>query len=274
MRQRIIALILLLTFAAGGVFYLFFKKDLPKVPIDNSATIAAPVALRANILNVYPHDTAAFTQGLQWFNGFLYEGTGQFEQSSLRKVELATGKVLQKTELGKAFFGEGITILNDKIYQLTWQNHIGFVYNLKDFKQLKTFDVPTEGWGITNNGKQLIISDGTNYLYYYDTATLKETSRISVQDNNGLLSNINELEWIDGYVFANIWSTNYIVKIDPVSGHVIAKADLTEQMQSTLPKGFYWQYEKVLNGIAYDTAAKKIYITGKYWPNLFEVRFD
>ena len=272
MRQRIIALILLLVFAAGGVFYLFFKKDTPPVVVDNSNSIAPPVSMQTTILNTYPHDTASFTQGLQVVDGFLYESTGNIGTSYIRKIELASGKVLKQINLSNEYFGEGITVLNGKIYQLTWQNHIGFVYNLADIKQEKSFDVPHEGWGITNDGKNLFISDGTNTIHVYDPNTLKEINRISVQDNNGLLSNLNELEWIDGLIYANVWQTNYILKIDPSTGNVVGKADLTTQIQTALP-GFDWELN-VLNGIAFDLATKKIFITGKNWPKLFEVRFN
>lgn len=271
MRQRVIAFILLIIFAAGGVFY-FFKKD-PTPPVDiNTNTMASPVTLPVTFINSYIHDTASFTQGFQIVDGYLYESTGNLGTSYIRKLELTTGKVLQQKDLDKKYFGEGITVLNGKIYQLTWQDKIGFIYNMAGLKQEKSFDVPHEGWGITNDGKQLIISDGTNIIRFYDPGTLKETSRISVQDNNGMLSNINELEWIDGYIYANVWQTNYILKIDPSNGNVVAKADLTQQIETALP-GFDWE-NNVLNGIAYDPATKKIYVTGKNWPKLFEVKFN
>ncbi|RTL60706.1 MAG: glutaminyl-peptide cyclotransferase [Sphingobacteriales bacterium] len=273
MRQRVIALILLLVFAAGGVFYfLSSNKDHTTDPDSKTNnTIAAPTALQVSFVNSFPHDTSAFTEGLQYIDGVLYESTGNKGSSTLRKVDLATGKVIKNLKLKDDYFGEGVTVLGDTIYQLTWQNHVGFVYKKGDFSLIKTFDIPFEGWGMTTDGKNLYISDGTNTIHIYDPHTLKEINRISVQDNNGMLSNVNELEWIDGYIYSNVWQTNYILKIDPATGNVVGKADLTQQIQAALP-GFDWQ-TNVLNGIAYDAAGKKIYITGKNWPKLFEVKF-
>ncbi|MBI1780351.1 MAG: glutaminyl-peptide cyclotransferase [Sphingobacteriales bacterium] len=275
MRQRTIALILLLVFAAGGIFYFISnnKPLTPPEPISNA--VAAPTAFQVSFVNSYPHDTAAFTEGLQYIDGVLYESTGNKDnmpQSTLRKVDLISGKVIKNLKLKDEYFGEGVTVLGDTIYQLTWQNHVGFVYKKADFSLIKTFDVPFEGWGMTTDGKQLYISDGTNIIHVYDPHTLKEVNRISVQDNNGMLSNVNELEWIDGYIYSNVWQTNYILKIDPATGNVVGKTDLTQQIQVALPN-FDWQ-TNVLNGIAYDAATKKIYITGKNWPKLFEVRFN
>jgi glutamine cyclotransferase len=274
MRQRTIALILLLVFAAGGVFYFISSKRKPDNPDINtpSSTIAAPSVFQVNFVNSFSHDTAAFTEGLQYIDGVLYESTGNKGSSTLRKVDLTTGKVIKTLKLKDNYFGEGVTVLGDTIYQLTWQDHVGFVYKKQDFSLIKTFNFPFEGWGMTTDGKQLYISDGTNIIHVYDPHTLKEVNRISVQDNNGMLSNVNELEWIDGFIYSNVWQTNYILKIDPATGNVIGKADLTQQIEASLP-GFDWQ-TNVLNGIAYDATTKKIYITGKNWPKLFEVRFN
>ncbi|HET9057021.1 MAG TPA: glutaminyl-peptide cyclotransferase [Chitinophagaceae bacterium] len=270
MRQRIIALILLLVFTAGGIFYFISK--------NNSSTYVAPttpvpVYMQVNIVNSFPHDTSAFTEGLFIQDSILYESTGQKGRSSLRKVELSTGKILKKIDLDAAYFGEGISMLNGKIYQMTYQEHTVFVYDAKNFSLLKKFDLATEGWGMTTDGKNLIVSDGTNFLYYYDPETFKEIKKVSVQDNNGLLTNINELEWIDGYIYSNVWQTNYILKINPDTGLVVAKADVTQQIQAVLPTGFDLEMD-VLNGIAYDKDTKKIYITGKNWPKLLEVTFN
>lgn len=272
MRQRIIALILLLVFAAGGIFYFILNKK-TSIPDPPVAVIPAAVSMQVSIINSFPHDTAAFTEGLQYIDGFLYESTGMEGKSTLSKIDLPTGKIIKKLKLKDEYFGEGLTVLGDKIFQLTYKNQIGFVYNREDFSLIKTFALPFEGWGMTTDGKQLIISDGTNIIHFYDPATLKEVSRISVQDNNGMLSNVNELEWIDGFIYSNVYLTNYILKIDSKTGLVVAKADITQQIKSALPAEFDSD-NNVLNGIAYDAAKKKIYITGKKWPKLFEVSFN
>lgn len=271
MRQRVIALLFLLVFAAGGIFYFLSVKPGDKpAATDNTSSIAAPAPLQINIVNNFPHDTSSFTEGLQYIDGYLYESTGLNGQSYLKKVELNTGKTVKSIKLKDDYFGEGLTVLGDKIYQLTYTQKTGFVYNKSDFSLIKTFSYPFEGWGMTTDGHQLIISDGSNTIHFYDPNTLTEVSHISVQDNNGLLSNVNELEWIDGYIYANVWQTHYILKIDPKTGIVVGKADLSTLLKTVLPPDFDAD-QNVMNGIAYDAAAKKIYITGKNWPKLFEI---
>ena len=272
MRQRIIALILLLVFAAGGVFY-FYSKNTPAIPDAPSSVTPAPALMQVSNINSFPHDTAAFTEGLQFIDGFLYESTGEKGTSYLKKIDLPTGKTVKSLKLKDEYFGEGVTVLGNKIYQLTYQEHTGFVYKRDDFSLIKTFSFPFEGWGMTTDGKQLIMSDGSNIIHFYDPNTLTETSRISVQDNNGMLSNVNELEWIDNYIYSNVWQTHYILKIDPKTGLVVAKADISDAIKAALPQGFDSDMN-VLNGIAYDAATKKIYITGKNWPKLFEIKFN
>lgn len=272
MRQRIIALILLLVFAAGGILYFLSTKKNNDNIVTTGSSIAAPANFQVILVNSFQHDTAAFTEGLQYADGALYESTGLEGQSTLRKVDLATGKIIKTLKLDDKYFGEGLTVLGNKIYQLTYQTHIGFVYNKADFSLTKNFDIPFEGWGMTTDGKQLYMSDGSNIIHVFDTASLKEVNRISVQDNNGMLSNVNELEWVDGYIYSNVWQTNYILKIDPSTGIVVGKSDITQQIQAALP-GFDWQ-TNVLNGIAYDAATKKMYITGKNWPKLFEIKIN
>jgi glutaminyl-peptide cyclotransferase len=227
---------------------------------------AKPVEYSYKIVNTYPHDPNAFTQGLLWQNGFLYEGTGLEGHSSLRKVDLKTGKILQNYNLPARYFGEGITIFNDVIVQLTYKSQIGFVYDKQTFKLLNQFSYPTEGWGLTSNGKQLIASDGTNTLYYLDPKTFKILSHTNVTDNGRPVFLINELEYIRGSIYANIWQSNEIVIISPDSGKVIGRIDLSGLLSSQ-------QREKadVLNGIAYDAENKRLFITGKFWPNLFEI---
>ena|SRR5688572_4353974 len=229
----------------------------------------APKQISYSILNTYPHDTSSFTQGLIIYNGELYEGTGLNGKSKLMKIDLKTGKPLQKIDLDPKFFGEGVTILRDTVYQLTWQQKIVFVYSLKDFKKIKEFHFGTEGWGLTNDGRELIVSDGTSNLYYYDPSTFRQLRMQTVTEGGTLSFNINELEFIDGYIYANQLNAPYLLKIDPASGSVVAKVDLTEMWKRV--KAIDPQAD-VPNGIAYDSASKKMYVTGKLWPELYEIQ--
>ena len=235
--------------------------------------LPAPVSIQYTIIAQHPHDTSAYTQGLQVFNGKLYEGTGDFETSSLRISDWKTGVVEKKHIMGsKKVFGEGINIFKNKIYQLTWQSHIVYVYELNNIdKPVKTFNWPNEGWGITNNGSELIISDGSANLYFVNPADFKVKNTIAVVDNSGPIDNINELEFIDGFVYANVYQTDDILKIDPESGHVVGKMTFTNLLQ---PSDYIAGRTDVLNGIAYDSASKTMLITGKRWPKLFEVKLN
>jgi len=235
-------------------------------------TIAPPANISYNILATYPHDTASFTQGLQWINDTLYEGTGLEGQSRLMRVDLKSGKAIKSISLDPAVFGEGITILNGKIYELTWQNHKVYVYDEKTFQKIKEFNWEHEGWGITNNGKDLIVSTGSSNLYFVDPETFKEKNVVGVVDNNGPVGNLNELEYVDGVVYANIYLTDYIVKIDPSNGHIIGKLNLSGLLQNS-GKTYNPETTDVLNGIAYNANKKTFYITGKKWPVLFEMKF-
>jgi glutamine cyclotransferase len=250
------------------------------VKVDNG--VPPPQNLTVNPVEIYPHDTSSFTEGLQVYDGKLYEGAGDFENSSLRIEDIKTGKVLQKHNMGTPdIFGEGVNVFKGKIYQLTWQNHIVYVYNENDIsKPIKTFSWPYEGWGMTNDGTNLIISDGqkNGYLYYVNPDNFTVVKTITVQDNNGPVTNLNELEYIDGYIYANVWMTDNIVKINSANGNVVATINCEGLLQKADPADFndpHFDHEaNVLNGIAYDSAAKKIYITGKRWPKLFEVTFN
>ena len=240
---------------------------------DSDLTInpAVPKSMTYSIVKTYPHDTSSFTEGLQIYNGDLYEGTGDRGRSRLLKLDLKTGKVLHAAPLTDNFFGEGITILRDTVYQLTYQEKTGFVYTLKDFKKIREFKFDTEGWGMTTDGKDLIVSDGTSNLYYYEPSTFRLLRTQSVTEGGTLAFNINELEYIDGYIYANKWQYPYILKIDPATGVVVARADLTNltnRIKERYPEADF------LNGIAYDAATKKIYITGKKWPELYEIQFS
>lgn len=229
----------------------------------------APKAISYSIVKTYPHDTSSFTQGLIHYKGELYEGTGEYGKSNLLKVNLEDGKIQQKIPLDTKFFGEGVTILNDTIYQLTWQENVVFAYTLKDFKKVKEFKIGTQGWGITTNGQELIVSDGTSNLYYYNPSTFQLLRSQSITEGGSLSYNLNELEYIDGFVYANQWQQPYILKIDPGSGTIVGKIDLSNVWSRVKAKD---PQADVPNGIAYDTASKKIYITGKKWPELYEIQ--
>ncbi len=228
----------------------------------------APVA-GYKIVKTYPHDRQAFTQGLQYVDGFLYEGTGQNGQSGIRKVELETGKVLQVQPLDAKYFGEGITVWNDTIVQLTWQSEIGFVYDKATFKQRKTFTYTGEGWGLTHDGKRLIMSDGDarGALRFFDPATLKETGRLVVRDGGRPVAALNELEFVRGDVLANVWQTHRIARISMKTGAVTQWIDLSGLLDPNEAAG-----TDVLNGIAYDAAGDRLFVTGKWWPKLFEIK--
>jgi glutamine cyclotransferase len=219
------------------------------------------------IINTYPHDRSAFTQGLIYENGFLYEGTGLYQRSTVRRVELETGNVVQLYEMPEQYFGEGITIFEDRIIQLTWRAKEGFVYDKESFELLINFNYPTEGWGITHDGKQLIMSDGTANLYFLDPETFVETGRIQVSDADGPVSRLNELEYINGEIFANIWQSNRIARISPYTGEVVSWIDLRGLLSPEDKTGAV----DVLNGIAYDEAGARLFVTGKLWPKLFEI---
>ena len=245
---------------------------------DNNAsisanTIALPVNINYNIIASYPHDTASYTQGLIWQNNSLFEGTGLEGQSKLMKIDIKNGKAVQSISLDPTVFGEGITILNDKIYELTWVSHVVYVYDAKTFKKIKEFAWDHEGWGVTHNGKELIVSTGDSNLYFVDPETFKLLRIVGVTDNNGPVGNLNELEYVGGYVYSNVYLTDMIVKIDPSNGHVIGKLDLTGLLEKS-GKQVNKQEGYVLNGIAYDSAKNSLYITGKKWPLLYEMKVN
>ncbi len=223
------------------------------------------------IIKEYPHDRYAYTQGLEFHDGVLYESTGERGQSTLRKVNLTDGKVLQKIALDDKYFGEGITILNDKIYQLTWQSGIGFVYDKATFKQEKTFNYKysTEGWGLCNDGANIYKSDGTNAIWTLDPNTLEEKSMISVATDAAIVPRLNELEWVDGKIYANVYQKDAMVVVDPKTGTV----EKVLNMQGLKAKVLQHNQLDVLNGIAYNPENKHFYITGKNWSKLFEVEF-
>lgn len=231
-----------------------------------TAQDAAPV-YSYKVVAEYPHAPDAFTQGLQYVDGVLYEGTGLNGRSSLRRVALETGEVLQSVPLDDADFGEGIVVVGDRIVQLTWESRVGYIYDRQSFARIGEFNYPTEGWGITYDGEQLIMSDGTSTLYRRDAQTLAEIGRIEVTDQGMPVVRLNELEMIKGEIWANIWQTNRIARIDPATGVVVGWIDLT----GLLSADDLTQPVDVLNGIAYDAGADRIFVTGKWWPKLFEI---
>lgn len=228
-----------------------------------------PVQISYQVLNVYPHDIHAYTQGLIYENGYLYEGTGQNNESSLRKVDIKTGEPLRILNLPGEIFGEGITIFGDKIYQLTYKSQVGFVYDKESFERLqKVYYENKEGWGLTQDGTQLIMSDGSNMIYFMDPEYFTEIGRLEVYDENGPVERLNELEYIDGKIYANIYGSDMIVIIDPGSGIVIATANFS----GILPEKDKHSRIDVFNGIAFNPDHQSIYVTGKYWPKLFEIK--
>lgn len=229
---------------------------------------AIPV-LGYQIVNVYPHSSLAFTQGLVYDEGVLYEGTGLYGRSSLRRVDLETGRVLQQTHLDRTLFGEGVALWKDRIIQLTWQSGLGLVYGKENLTGICNFSYQTEGWGITSDNKNLIMSDGTDILHILDPESFAEKGQILVTANGTPLKGLNELEYIKGQIYANVWPTNWIVIISPESGEVKGKIDLQGILQENDIQG---HKVDVLNGIAYDAREDRLFVTGKLWPKLFEIK--
>jgi len=222
------------------------------------------------IVKVLPHNIEHFTEGLEIRNGFLYESTGQEGTSSIYKIDLSNLKVIKENKLDDKYFGEGITILNGKLYQLTYKTQIGFVRDMNTLELIKTFTYKNaQGWGFTNDGKYLIMGDGTEYLTYLDPETLAEVKKIQVCNQKGVVANLNELEYINGEIWANVWMTDTIVRIDPKTGKIVAEIDLKGLLASNISN--QKNQADVLNGIAYDHEKNKIYVTGKFWPKIFEI---
>lgn len=219
---------------------------------------------------IFPHDNKAFTQGLTVADGRLFESTGQ-AGSWIAEVDIATGNQDKKVVLDKKYFGEGIAIFNRKIYQLTWQNHIGFIYDLRSFKKIGEFKYDYEGWGITYDDKNLLVSDGTSKIRFLDTLTLKSIKEIIVKEEGEPVDKINELEFINGFIFANQWQSNYILKIDPTTGLVVGRMDLSQLAEKIYP---FNPSADVLNGIAYEKKSESLLVTGKLWPALFVLKIE
>jgi glutamine cyclotransferase len=243
---------------AGGVLVIVF--NFGQTPIDS----ASPTLYTYQIIKTHQHDTTAFTEGLVFNDGVLYESTGEYGSSSLRQVNLENGVVQHEFLLPNQYFGEGLTVVNDSLVQLTWREKIGFIYDKKTFSLIGNFSYSSEGWGLTFNGSDLIMSDGTSKLTFLDPVTFQMVGQVNVHDGNTPVTNINELEYINGDVYANIWLQQKIAIINPQTGTVKGWIDLTGIYQSN-------NTDDVLNGIAYDSQTDKLFVTGKDWPNLYEI---
>ena len=234
---------------------------------SNAATDTGAPVQPVKIVRSYPHDPSAFTQGLVFRNGELLESTGRFGESSLRRVKLETGEVLQRIDLPREFFAEGLAVLGNRAFQLTWQNGIGFIYDLATFKQTGTFSYEGEGWGLTTDGTSLILSDGSSALRFIDPGTFRVTKTLEVRNGTEYVDQLNELEWVRGEIWANVWHKDWIARIDPRDGHVIRWVDVGQ----LLPEATAADSEAVPNGIAFDPASGRLFVTGKLWSRLFEV---
>ncbi len=236
--------------------------SLPSLPPPRTAAVYG-----YKIVNTYPHDPTAFTQGLVFHDGLLYESTGLEGRSTLRQVELETGRIRRRYDLPPQLFGEGLALYGDRLVQLTWKSGVGFVYDLNSFELQRTFRYSTEGWGLTHDNRRLIMSDGTSTLYFLNPETFEVIGHIAVRGEQGPVARLNELEYVEGQVYANVWQTDLIARIDPQTGWVTAWIDLT---------GLLWPEDygrpvDVLNGIAYDADQGRLFVTGKWWPQLFEI---
>lgn len=257
-------------------FILFALAACGQAPATSQATQPAPQAQPASeprapiqgyrVVNTYPHDPRAFTQGLFWLDGNLYESTGQIGESTIRRVDLESGRVLQSVDIPPGLFGEGIVNWGDQIINITWQNQLGYRWDRRTLRRLSEWRYPGEGWGLTQNGRDIIMSDGTPELRFLDPETLQERRRITVTLNGTPLAQLNELEWVNGEILANVWMQPAIVRIDPASGRVTGIVDLTGlARENSGPR------DDVLNGIAYDAERNRLFVTGKYWPRLYEI---
>ena len=233
-----------------------------------AAQHARPPEYTFRIVRQFPHDSAAFTQGLAYRGGFLYEGTGLKGRSSVRKVRLETGQIVERVDLPPEYFGEGITLFKDEIVQLTWQAQTGFIYDVTDFRLRQRFSYQGEGWGLATDGRELFMSDGTENIRILDSVTFTEKRRLRVHDGEISIPQLNELELVDGQIFANVWHSDRIARISPQTGAVVGWIDL----HGLLSPGYRSDPEAVLNGIAYDPTGKRLFVTGKLWPSIFEIK--
>ncbi len=258
-KSLLLALALLVVVAVAAVAGVVLLNQERPTQTSNSPTVYT-----YKIIHTYPHDTAAYTEGLIISDGFLYESTGGYGTSTLRQVDLQSGNVTNQIQLPDEFFGEGLAMVGDRLVQLTWKSGVGFVYNKETLASEGNFTYPTEGWGLTYNGSDLIMSDGTSNLYFLDPITFQRVGQVSVHDNGTAVTNINELEYVNGMVYANIWFTQEIAIINPATGTVTGWIDLS---------GIYPNSgNSVLNGIAYDQQTGNLYVTGKDWPEIYQIQ--
>jgi glutaminyl-peptide cyclotransferase len=244
------------------------QPEVPAVDVPVTPVGEQPRQVAYDVVNSYPHDPASFTQGLLFHDGGVYEGTGQYGHSKLRRLEFPTGRAQKEISLSPELFGEGLALVGNRLIQLTWKSHRGFVYDLDTFRLLQEFTYDSEGWGLTYDGKYLILSDGSSDLFYLDPETFRRVKRLSVTMNGRPIRELNELEFIEGEIWANVWQTDLILRIDPSTGRVTSFLDLKGILAPSDKTGG----EDVLNGIAYDSQQKRIFVTGKLWPRLFEIK--
>jgi glutamine cyclotransferase len=247
---------------------LVFLAALAAFGCGNATQAGAVTEYTYQIVHTYPHDRTSYTQGLLYRDGVLYEGTGMYDESRIRKVKLETGEVLQNHDIPGQYFGEGIIIWKDRLLELTWKSEKGFIYDLATFTVKGEFPYPGEGWGLTTDGKRIIMSDGTAELRFWDPETLKETGRITVTEDGRPLDQLNELEWVKGEIYANVYQTDRFVRIDPATGKVVGSVDC----RGLLTPADRNDQTDVLNGIAYDEKGDRLFVTGKRWPKLFEIK--
>ncbi len=262
-RAWLLLIVILLIAVIAGVVWLIRSSSPDEPGLGNLTPY-----MTYEVVQAYPHDAQAFTQGLVYWDGFLYESTGLYGESSLRKVEVDTGRVVMQVDLPPQYFAEGLALWEDRLVQLTWQEGTGFIYDISDFSQTGQFTYPTEGWGLTHDGERLILSDGSDTLYFLDPDTFAFMDSVRVTFEGEGVTRLNELGFIDGQVFANIWQTDQIIRIDPSSGEVLGWIDLA----GILPDDARRPETDVLNGIAYDSKNNRLFITGKLWPFLYEIR--
>ena len=275
-RSRVAIAIAALVVATSAALLIFALMRSGSESQSNGKTVTKPTTtsderarqVSYEVVNSYAHDSTSFTQGLLWHDGGFYESTGQYGQSKLRRLEFPSGKVLKEISLTPELFGEGLAFVDGRLFQLTWKSHRGFVYDLNTFRLLQEFSYDTEGWGLTYDGKNLILSDGSSDLFYLDPQTFKPVRKLAVRMNGQPIRELNELEFIDGEIWANVWQTDLILRIDPSTGQVTSFLDLKGILAPSDKTG----REDVLNGIAYDSEHKRIFVTGKLWPRIFEIR--